>query len=99
MFHPAWQRGFLKSFLELYLSRRLHNEQESTVDAAVHKVIGKTAETVPDWLQELRQQCLDGKLTPEELITQGKARLKEEKKKAKAAEKEDAKKAKETVAT
>ncbi len=89
----------LGKIVELYLSRRLHNEQESTVDAAVHKVIGKTAETVPDWLQELRQQCLDGKLTPEELITQGKARLKEEKKKAKAAEKEDAKKAKETVAT
>lgn len=42
-------------------------------------------------MKELRQQCLDGTITPDDLITQGKVRLKEEKKKAKEAEKETAK--------
>lgn len=78
--------------MKLYVEKVAEVEKNEAIEAAVQKVIGKKAETVPDWMQELRQQCLDGTITPDELITQGKARLKDEKKKAKEAEKEAAKK-------
>lgn len=79
--------SILAELMKLYHRNLAEYEKNETVDAAVQKVLGKKAETVPDWMQGLRQQCLDGTITPDELITQGKARLKEEKKKAKEAEK------------
>ena len=80
--------GFL---MTLYVNKIKENEKVAAVDTIVQKIIGKKADTVPDWMKELRQQCLDGTITPDDLITQGKVRLKEEKKKAKEAEKETAK--------
>ena len=73
--------------MKLYVQKVAEVERGEEVDLAVQKVIGKKAETVPDWMEDLRQQCLDGKITTDDLISQGKARLKEEKKKAKEAEK------------
>ena len=68
--------------MQLYVEKVAEVNKNEAMDAAVQKVLGKKAEAVPDWMQELRH----------ELIVQGKARIKEEKKKAKAAEKEAAKK-------
>ena len=73
--------------MKLYVQKVAEVEKAEKVDLAVQKVIGKKAETIPDWMEDLRQQCLDGKITKDDLITQGKARFKEEKKKAKEAEK------------
>ena len=73
--------------MTLYAAKMSMVEKEEAIDIAVKKAIGKKAETVPDWMQELRKQCLEGLISPDDLIIQGKARLKEEKKKAKEAEK------------
>ena len=73
--------------LHLYEQRKAEYEKIKTVDEVVQKVIGKKAESVPDWMDVLRKQCLEGLISPDDLIIQGKARLKEEKKKAKEAEK------------
>lgn len=88
----ASESEIVAHLMKLYVEKVAEVEKNEAIEAAVQKVIGKKAETVPDWMQELRQQCLDGTITPDELITQGKARLKDEKKKAKEAEKEAAKK-------
>ena len=87
----ASESEIVAHLMQLYVEKVAEVEKNEAVDAAVQKVIGKKADTVPDWMQELRQQCLDGTITPDDLITQGKVRLKEEKKKAKEAEKEAAK--------
>lgn len=60
----------------LYVQRVAQLEKEESVHNAVRKVIGKKAETVSDWMQELRAQCLAGKITTDELIAQGKAKKK-----------------------
>ena len=73
--------------MTLYAAKMAMVEKVEAIDMAVQKVIGKKADSVPDWMEDLRQQCLDGKITKDDLISQGKARLKEEKKKAKEAEK------------
>ena len=73
--------------MNLYMNKISEMEKIATVDVAVKKVIGKKADSIPDWMEELRKQCLDGKIMTDDLISQGKARLKEEKKKAKEAEK------------
>lgn len=65
--------------MKLYVKKVAEVEKTEEVDLAVKKVIGKKAEVVPDWMEELRNQCLQGTLTIEDLITKGKARLKEEK--------------------
>lgn len=88
----ASESEIVAHLMKLYVEKVAEVEKNEAIEAAVQKVIGKKAETVPDWMQELRQQCLDGTITPDELITQGKARLKDEKKKVKEAEKEAAKK-------
>ena len=87
----ASESEIVSHLMKLYVQKVAEVEKTEEVDNAVQKVLGKKAETVPDWMQGLRQQCLDGTITPDELITQGKARLKEEKKKVKEAEKEAAK--------
>ena len=84
----ASESEIVAHLMKLYAGKAADVEKNEAIDAAVQKVIGKKAEAVPDWMQELRQQCLDGTITPDDLITQGKVRLKEEKKKAKEAEKE-----------
>lgn len=86
----ASESEIVSHLMKLYLAKVSEVEKTEAIDAVVQKVIGKKVETVPDWMQELRQQCLDGAITLDELTTQGKARLKEEKK-AKEAEKEAAK--------
>lgn len=79
--------------MKLYARKAADVNKNEAIDAAVQKVIGKKAEAVPGWIRELRQQCLAGTITPDDLITQGKAHLKEEKKKARAAEKNASQKA------
>ncbi len=88
----ATESEIVAHLMQLYVEKVAEVNKNEAMDAAVQKVLGKKAEAVPDWMQELRQLCLDGRITPDELIVQGKARIKEEKKKAKAAEKEAAKK-------
>ena len=65
--------------MKLYVKKVAEVEKTEEVDLAVKKVIGKKAEVVPDWMEELRNQCLQGTLTIENLVSKGKARLKEEK--------------------
>lgn len=88
----ATESEIVAHLMQLYVEKVAEVNKNEAMGAAVQKVLGKKAEAVPDWMQELRQLCLDGRITPDELIVQGKARIKEEKKKAKAAEKEAAKK-------
>lgn len=83
----ASESEIVAHLMKLYVQKVAEVEKAEKVDLAVQKVIGKKAETIPDWMEDLRQQCLDGKITKDDLITQGKARFKEEKKKAKEAEK------------
>lgn len=63
--------------LSRYKDRVDQIEKEKATDKAIKKILGKNADNVPDWLQDLRAQCLDGKITAEELLVQGKARKKE----------------------
>ena len=83
----ATESEIVAHLIQLYVEKVAEVNKNEAMDAAVQKVLGKKAEAVPDWMQELRQLCLDGRITPDELIVQGKARFKEEKKKAKEAEK------------
>ena len=87
----ATESEIVAHLMQLYVEEVTEVNKYEAMDAAVQKVLGKKAEAVPDWMQELRQLCLDGRITPDELIVQGKVRVKEEKKKAKVAEKEAAK--------
>lgn len=73
------EEDILAELMKLYVKKVAEVEKTEEVDLAVKKVIGKKAEVVPDWMEELRNQCLQGTLTIEDLITKGKARLKEEK--------------------
>lgn len=83
----ASESEIVAHLMKLYVQKVAEVEKAEEVDLAVKKVIGKKAETIPDWIADLREQCLDGKITTDDLITKGKARLKEEKKKVKEAEK------------
>ena len=83
----ASESEIVAHLMQLYVEKVAEVEKNEVIDAAVQKVIGKKAESVPDWMEDLRKQCLDGKIMTDDLISQGKARLKEEKKKAKEAEK------------
>ena len=74
--------------MTLYMKKIAEMEKTAIVDEAVQKVIGKKTVIIPDWMQKLRECCLKGDLTIEDMIANGKIRLKEEKKKAKEAEKE-----------
>lgn len=87
----ATESEIVAHLMQLYVEKVTEVNKNEAMDVAVQKVLGKKAEAVPDWMQELRQLCLDGRITPDELIVQGKVRVKEEKKKAKVAEKEAAK--------
>ena len=83
----ASESEIVSHLMKLYVQKVAEVEKTEEIDNAVQKVIGKKAESVPDWMEDLRKQCFDGKITTDDLISQGKARLKEEKKKAKEAEK------------
>lgn len=72
----ATEQEVVSFLMERYLEKVNEVENRESIDAAVSKVIGKKAETVPDWMQELRAQCLAGKITTDELIAQGKAKKK-----------------------
>ncbi len=88
------EEEIVSHLMTLYAEKISEFEKMEAADNAVQKVIGKKQDGVPAWLLELRKQYLDGSLTLEELIINGKAHLKEEKKKAKEAEKVAAKEAK-----
>lgn len=72
----AAEETIVSHLMGLYVQRVAQLEKEESVHNAVRKVIGKKAETVSDWMQELRAQCLAGKITTDELIAQGKAKKK-----------------------
>lgn len=81
------ESDIVEHLMKLYCEKDAEVKKIEVIDVAVQKVLGKKAETVPDWMDDLRKQCLDGKITTDDLIVQGKARFKEEKKKAREAEK------------
>lgn len=66
------------ALLRLYEVKADEAERREAADAAVLKVLGKNAETVPSWMTELHEQCLAGTITPDELIVHGKAKKKAE---------------------
>lgn len=67
----------IEKLFALYQKQVAELEKKETVNAAVLKVISKQATAIPDWLKELRTQCLTGAITADELIAQGKAKKKE----------------------
>ena len=69
------EEAIVSHLMKLYVAKVAEVEKIESVDAAVQKVIGKKTETVPEWMQELRQQCLDGKLTIDGLIATGRATI------------------------
>lgn len=81
------ESDIVEHLMKLYCEKDAEVKKIEVIDVAVQKVLGKKAETVPDWMDDLRKQCLDGKITTDDLIVQGKARFKEAKKKAREAEK------------
>lgn len=66
----------VEKLFALYQKQVAELEKKESVNAAVLKVIGKQATAIPDWLEELRAQCLTGAITADELIAQGKAKKK-----------------------
>lgn len=67
----------LGKIVMLYMERREKNRKESAIDKAVKSVIGKMVDPLPQWMNELRQLCMDGVITTDELIRKGKAKKKE----------------------
>ena len=68
--------------MRLYVKRVEEVERQEAVDTAIRKILGKGADTVPEWLQELKAKALNAEITPEELLTQGRALKKQEAAKA-----------------
>ena len=66
----------VEKLFDLYHKQVEEFEKREAVNAAVQKVLKQEA-SVPDWLEELRMQCLNGVITADELIAQGKAKKKE----------------------
>lgn len=73
----ATEETIVAHLMDLYTKKVAEVERREAVDAAVLKVCGKGVESVPDWLEPLRQQAMAGKLSVEDLIVQGKSLKKE----------------------
>lgn len=66
------------SMMRLYAARVEEVERQEAVEAVIQKILGKGAETIPAWLEELKAKALNAEITPTELLAQGKARKKQE---------------------
>lgn len=64
--------------MRLYAARVEEVERQEAVEAVIQKILGKGAETIPAWLEELKAKALNAEITPTELLAQGKARKKQE---------------------
>lgn len=64
--------------MRLYAARVEEVERQEAVGAVIQKILGKGAETIPAWLEELKAKALNAEITPTELLAQGKARKKQE---------------------
>ena len=71
------EEGIVSHLLGLYEKKIVEVEKTEAIEAAVHKVIGKKYESIPDWMVELQTKCQAGEISVDELITQGKAKKKE----------------------
>lgn len=77
------ESDIIAALMKLYRIKATQADLAETADAAALKVLGKNTKEIPEWMADLRAQCLAGTLPPEKLIVQGK----EMKKKALAAAK------------
>lgn len=62
----------------LYSAKIAQVERQEAVEAVIQKILGKGAETIPAWLEELKAKALNAEITPTELLAQGKALKKQE---------------------
>lgn len=66
----ATEQEMVAELLKRYKKRIEQVEKEEAVAAAVKKVIGRAQ--VPSWLNELKEQCLRGEISVEDLVEKGK---------------------------
>ena len=64
------EQEMVAELIKRYKKRIEQVEKEEEVAAAVKKVIGRAQ--VPSWLNELKEQCLRGEISVEDLIEKGK---------------------------
>lgn len=90
----ATEEQIVSHLTKLFIDKVAEADKREAVEAAVRKVLGVKETEVPEWMVELRKQCLDGTITTEELIANGKAKKKELAAAARKAKKEAEKAAK-----
>ena len=83
----------VSKLMELYVIKAQEADKRELANATVTKIWGaKNTDPRPQWLEDLRQEYLNGKISAEDFLSQGKAKLKAEKAAARKAEKEKEKK-------
>lgn len=65
--------------MNLYVRKAAEVDRRDAVEAALAKILGKGCEGVPEWLSALHADALAGKITPEELLEQGRVLKKAQK--------------------
>lgn len=73
----ATEAQIVAMLLTLYEQKSQEVAKNDAINTTVLKIIGKKAESIPDWLEILKSQCLAGTISIEELLEQGKAKKKE----------------------
>ncbi|WP_295476815.1 DNA methyltransferase [uncultured Sutterella sp.] len=65
--------------MNLYVRKATEVDRRDAVEATLVKILGKGCEGVPEWLSALHADALAGKITPEELLEQGRVLKKAQK--------------------
>lgn len=74
----ATESEIVAHLMMLYSAKIAQVERQEAVEAVIQKILGKGAETIPAWLEELKAKALNAEITPTELLAQGKALKKQE---------------------
>ncbi len=74
----ATESEIVAHLMTLYSAKVAEVERQEAVETVIQKILGKGSDTVPAWLEELKAKALNAEITPDELLTQGKARKKQE---------------------
>ena len=72
----ATEAQIVAKLLTLYEQKSQEVAKNDAINTTVLKIIRKKAESIPDWLEILKSQCLAGTISIEELLEQGKAKKK-----------------------
>lgn len=66
----ATEQEIVSRLMHLYVERSGYVKKEEIVGEAVKKIVGRSS--VPSWLNELKEQCMRGEISVEDLIEKGK---------------------------